>query len=165
VVKVYNINEGKNAEILQRCETLQGYSVFVARTREFAAELAGDRKLGELSNDEREEAMRRAITWCIDHGVLKSFLEIHGSEVRNMLFDEWKLEEALVVEREEGREEGLEEGLERGRAEGEAKGLERGREEKEGEAVNNLLDFGMMPEEVSRMLKLPLETVLRYQAQ
>jgi predicted transposase YdaD len=26
-----------------------------------------------------------------------------------MLFDEWKLEDALVVEREEGREEGLEE--------------------------------------------------------
>jgi predicted transposase YdaD len=40
--------------------------------------------------------------------VLKGFFEKNGSEVINMLFDEWKLEDALVVEREEGREEGLE---------------------------------------------------------
>jgi predicted transposase YdaD len=33
------------------------------------------------------------------------FGEENGSEVINMLFDEWKLEDALVVEREEGREE------------------------------------------------------------
>jgi len=30
-----------------------------------------------------------------------------------MLLDEWKLEDALVVEREEGREEGIEEGWEK----------------------------------------------------
>jgi predicted transposase/invertase (TIGR01784 family) len=35
-----------------------------------------------------------------------------------MLFGEWKLEDALVVERAEGIEEGLERGLERGREEG-----------------------------------------------
>jgi predicted transposase YdaD len=34
-----------------------------------------------------------------------------------MLFGEWNLEEALVVEREEGIEEGIERGLERGRVE------------------------------------------------
>ncbi|MDR1636374.1 MAG: hypothetical protein LBR93_03465 [Treponema sp.] len=37
--------------------------------------------------------------------ILKGFLERNGSEVVNMLFGEWKLEDALVVEREEGREE------------------------------------------------------------
>ncbi|MDR1210789.1 MAG: hypothetical protein LBK40_01010, partial [Spirochaetaceae bacterium] len=41
----------------------------------------------------------------IDHNILKPFLEKNGSEVINMLFGEWKLEDALVVEREEGREE------------------------------------------------------------
>jgi hypothetical protein len=42
--------------------------------------------------------------------VLKGFFEKNGSEVINMLFDEWKLEDALVVEREEGIEEGIEKG-------------------------------------------------------
>jgi predicted transposase/invertase (TIGR01784 family) len=32
-----------------------------------------------------------------------------------MLFDEWKLDEALVVEREEGIEEGIEKGIEKGK--------------------------------------------------
>jgi hypothetical protein len=46
------------------------------------------------------------VHWCIANNVLKGFFEKNGSEVINMLFDEWKLEDALVVEREEGREEG-----------------------------------------------------------
>jgi hypothetical protein len=36
---------------------------------------------------------------------LKDFLKENASEVVNMLLTEWKLEDALVVEREEGREE------------------------------------------------------------
>ena len=46
------------------------------------------------------------------------FMETHGSEVINMVFDEWRLDEALVVEREEGREEGIEIGIEKGIEEG-----------------------------------------------
>jgi predicted transposase/invertase (TIGR01784 family) len=63
-----------------------------------------------------------------------------------MLLTEWNLEDALAVEREEGREEGR----------------EKGREEGLGETVKNLLDFGMKPEQISRALKLPLDTVKRY---
>jgi predicted transposase/invertase (TIGR01784 family) len=59
-----------------------------------------------------------------------------------MLMTEWKLEDALVVEREEGREEG--------------------REEDREETVKNLLKFGMNPEQISRALKLPLDTVRQY---
>ncbi|MDR1180339.1 MAG: hypothetical protein LBK44_07515, partial [Spirochaetales bacterium] len=55
----------------------------------------------KLSDGERQEAMRSAIHWCIAHNILKSFLETHGSEVENMLMTEWKLEDALVVERKE----------------------------------------------------------------
>jgi predicted transposase YdaD len=72
----------------------------------------------------------------------------------NMLMTEWKLEDALVMEREEGREEGLAEG----REEGEAIGLIRGREE----TVKNLLAYGMPPEQISRALKLPPDTVEQY---
>jgi predicted transposase YdaD len=86
--------------------------------------------------------MEEAVTWCIAHGILKEFLETHGSEVVNMLLTEWNLEDALAVEREEGREKGREEGLE--------------------ETVKNLLDFGMKPDQISRALKLPPDAVKRY---
>jgi hypothetical protein len=138
-VKVYNINEGHNEGIVGKCEKLKGYSTFIAKVREY-----------EGRRPDREGAMEEAIKWCIRNNVLRGFLEEHGSEVVNMLLSEWKLEDALVVEREEGREEGLEEGRE--------EGLERGRRE----GIKNLLDFGMTPEQISRALKLPPDTVQQY---
>jgi predicted transposase/invertase (TIGR01784 family) len=71
-----------------------------------------------------------------------------------MLMAEWKLEDALVVEREEGHEEGREEGREEG-------WKERGERDRE-ETIRNLLDFGMKAEQISRALKLPLDTIERY---
>jgi predicted transposase/invertase (TIGR01784 family) len=74
-----------------------------------------------------------------------------------MLMTEWKLEDALVVEREEGREEGLErgreEGLERGREEGREEGLERGREE----TARNLLKKGWSIEETAEIVDLGID--------
>jgi hypothetical protein len=58
-----------------------------------------------------EEAMRTAINWCIENNILKDFLRENATEVINMLFAEWKLEDALVVERKEGREEAVEQML------------------------------------------------------
>jgi hypothetical protein len=98
VVTVYNINQGHNEGIVRRCERLKGYSVFIAKVRELESE-----------GHDREAAMERAVKWCIAQGILKVFFETHGTEVMNMLMAEWKLEDALVVEREEGREEGREE--------------------------------------------------------
>jgi predicted transposase/invertase (TIGR01784 family) len=73
-----------------------------------------------------------------------------------MLLEEYTVEDAMALMREESLEEGREKGLE--------EGLEKGREEGRGEAVNNLLRYGMTPEQISRALKLPLETVIQYQA-
>jgi predicted transposase YdaD len=83
-----------------------------------------------------------------------------------MLMAEWKLEDALVVEREEGFEEGREEGFGEGREEGFGEGREegwkeRGEKDRE-ETIRNLLDFGMKTEQISRALKLPLDAVRRY---
>jgi hypothetical protein len=43
-VKVYNINQGRNEAILRRCGTLEGYSDFIAKVREYEGELAGGGK-------------------------------------------------------------------------------------------------------------------------
>ena len=143
IVKVYNINQGHNEAIIRRCDRLKGYSAFIAKVREYEAE-----------NHDREDSMEEAVKWCITHNILRDFFETHGTEVVNMLMTEWKLEEALVVEREEGREEGRQEGRQEGR--------EKGREEDRQEVTKKLLDFGMSPEQISQALKLPIDRVKQY---
>jgi hypothetical protein len=97
-VKVYNINQGHNQAIVEQCKELGWYSSFIAKVRELKAE-AGD----------LEAAMKMAIEHCINHDILKEFLENHSSEVMNMLLTEWNTMEYGEVQREEGREEGREE--------------------------------------------------------
>ncbi len=75
-VKVYNINEGRNAEIVKRCKKLTEYSFFVDKVREYQKE-----------GYDLEEAMKKTIQYCKKHDILKEYLEIHGSEVLNMVVD------------------------------------------------------------------------------
>lgn len=138
-VEVYNINRGHNKAIIEKCRQLEWYSIFIAKVRECKAETGED-----------EEAMKKAIEYCIKNDIMKEFLEAHASEVVNMLLTEWNTVEYGEVQREEGREEGLERGRE--------EGLERG----QGKAAKNLLDFGMSPEQISQALKLPLDKVRQY---
>ena len=71
-VKVININEGRNVEIVNRCKELAEYSAFVSRARAFWKES------GNL-----EEAVKAAVKYCRKHGIMKRFLEIHGSEAHD----------------------------------------------------------------------------------
>ena len=98
-VKVFNINRGHNAPIVRRCKTLEGYSTFIAAIREY-----------EREGKTRDEAIKRAVKDCIEHNILKDFLETHATEVMNMLITEWNWDDAFAIQWEEGREEGLEEG-------------------------------------------------------
>ena len=95
--RVININHGRNAKIIKRCKTLEWYSAFVAKVREYEREGIG-----------LEESIRKAIRYCIEHNILKDFLERNATEVENMLFTEWNMDDALAVRYEEGREEGRE---------------------------------------------------------
>jgi predicted transposase/invertase (TIGR01784 family) len=93
--RVYNINPGHNAEILKKCEELNGYSVFVGKVREYVKTIPGEKA-----------AFKKAINDCIEQDILREFLKLHSSEVLNMLLEEWNLEDALEAEREEAWEEG-----------------------------------------------------------
>jgi predicted transposase/invertase (TIGR01784 family) len=95
VVRVININEGRNKDIAARCKKLSEYSAFVARVRSFEKEL-GDRK----------EAIKDAVKYCQKHDILGMFLKLHAGEVLNMLFTEWNMEDAIAVAREDGWEDG-----------------------------------------------------------
>jgi len=134
VVQVYNVNHGHNSEILKRSETLDEYSMFIDKIREYQKE-----------EDSLEKAARSAIIYCIENNILKDYLEAHASEVLNMLLTEWNQDEAIEVAREEGREEGHENGL------------------KEGKMIiaKNLLAKGSTPEFVQEITGLSLEEIER----
>jgi len=134
-VHVYNINQGYNTELLGRCETLNGYSVFVSKIWEC-------RETMEL-----EAAMEAAIRHCIENDILRLFLKANSSEVLNMLITEWNLEEAQRAWLAQGRDEGIEIGVGKGRKEG----RDEGRKERDRE----VLDFiakGYSLEDIQREL-------------
>jgi hypothetical protein len=57
-----------------------------------------------------DQAMKEAVYWCIEHGVLPDFLKTNGSEVVNMLLTEWNMDKALEVRGREAWEDGRTEG-------------------------------------------------------
>jgi hypothetical protein len=115
-VVVYNVNKGKNAELVQRSRMLTGYVTFIGKYKEKI-------KAGMTA----EDAIREAIEECISEGILSDYLKQHGSEVWNLLLTEWSNEQAMRVQRREGKDEGIAEG----EARGEARGIELGRFEGE----------------------------------
>ena len=97
-VQVYNINHGRNPEILSRSAYLDEYSFFIKIVNDFNEHLSLD------------ESLKSAVKYCIERNVLKEFLEEHSSEVINMLFEEVTIEEIAEIRYKEGREEGIEKG-------------------------------------------------------
>ena len=95
-----NVNAGHNETFLGKCEVLHSYAIFIGKIREYQRE---GRTL--------EGAIAAAVDYCIANGILVEYLKSNGSEVRNMLFTEWNLEDAKQVWLEEGREEGFEKGM------------------------------------------------------
>lgn len=135
-VDVYNINYRENSELLRKSRYLTNYSLFVYFVNQG---MAGGKTLAE--------AIRDAIRYCIEHDIMREFLEENGSEVQNMLMQEWKLEEALEYKEQKGREEGIKEGEKLG-------------ELKEREKTIRALKDVLEPEVIAETLKQPVEYVL-----
>ena len=112
VVKAYNINKGRNEDILSKSRSLSDYGEFISEVR--ASYKAGMALTASI---------RFAVKSCISRGILVDFLARHGSEVENMLFGEWNWDTAKSVWQEEAREEGIAVGEAKGIAIGEARGV------------------------------------------
>lgn len=97
---MYNINNGRNTEIMKKCKNLQEYSRFVALVRQKAEQ-------GALT----DAAMAEVLKKCKEEGILVEFLEKYGTEVIGMLYKELTEEEAMEISKQDGYEEGLEAGL------------------------------------------------------
>jgi hypothetical protein len=131
-VTVYNINEGRNPEILRKSKAVREYAAFIGRIKENRAK--------ELS---LKDAIGEAVKHCIKRGIMKDFLEKHASEVENMLFAEFDIDDAKRI----WREEAMEQGVEKGKAEG------------FNEVAVNMLKKGISPQLVADCTGLPLEKV------
>ena len=92
-----NINYGLSQPLLENCHYLFDYSTLVGKVKEGI-------RLG-LS---RRDAIRRAVKFCLDNGIMGNYLVEHSEEVFNMLALEWNMDDALAARFEEGRNEGRE---------------------------------------------------------
>ena len=101
-VKMININFPVGHKILQECLPLYEYSWFIERIRTYSKD----------SGMNRDTAVSLAIKDCIREGIFADFVTKYGSEVENMLFTKFNMEDALAVRYEEGVEDGIEQGIE-----------------------------------------------------
>ncbi len=106
VVQVYNINKGRNQDILSKSRTLENYSRFIDKIREYQKEYQWKYK---EKKEILDKPFKSAINYCIKNNILKDFLKKHSSEVLNMLYGEYDPEVEMRVVREEAIEETREE--------------------------------------------------------
>ena len=68
-VLMLNVNEGHNKDLMEQCQTLKEYAIYVARVRKYTSEM------------NLNDAVARAIDECIKEGILVEFLRKNRSEV------------------------------------------------------------------------------------
>ena len=148
-VILLNINEGHNKELMEHCQILKEYAIYVARVRKYAAEM----KL--------EDAVNKAIEECMKEGVLADFLQKNRSEVKmwSILEYDQELEEKKLRKAE--YEAGLEAGLETGRSEGITIGKNQGIEIGELRILQSIQKSGYPLEKIAEMTGRPVEEVKR----
>ena len=94
------VNRGyKNSvhEILDRCQILKEYGLFVDTVRRFQASGSPD-------------SFKLAIEECIQSGILSDYLTKKGSEVINMLIAQYDYDTDIRVQRQEAFEDGFSDG-------------------------------------------------------
>ena len=98
---VYNLNTGKNDELLEKCRPLKEYMIFINKVREYSDDKGVDIKT----------AITKAIDYCIEENIMREFLIKHKAEVFSVCiteFDEKIYEAELKQEvREEEREKNI----------------------------------------------------------
>jgi len=106
-VTVLNVNFGHNKELMEACRLLREYAEFVQKVRDFAKQMT------------IEEAVAKAVDYCIENNILKDFLIKNRAEAIRMSIFEYNEEEHIKGEREIAYKDGWE----GGRAEGEEIGI------------------------------------------
>ena len=107
LVTVYNINWGYNQELMKACCLLGEYAQYVDQVRKFAETMPF------------EEAVEKAVDYCIKNGILADFLSKNRTEAIAVSIFEYDEEKHMKSERETayrkgiecGRKHGIEQGI------------------------------------------------------
>ena len=96
IVNVYNLADGMNEDLKERCRPLNEYSIFSNHYKQLRKQ--------RLPID---EAVSATIRYCIDNNVMKDYLQHNESEVIDMFGFEWdeKEERQALIETSEARGE------------------------------------------------------------
>jgi len=140
VVEVIDVNYQSGHEILEKCDSLKGYSYLIDQIRIHMA-----------CGYSRDEAIGMCIDLCIEEGVLSDFLKQHYQEVARMINFQYDQELEYQAIREEERAEGWQEGHQEGQKEGER--------QKAIEMAKKLLSDRMSFEMIEKYTGLPLELI------
>ena len=174
-VLMLNVNEGHNKELMEQCQTLKEYAIYVARVRKYTSEM------------NLNDAVARAIDECIKEGILVEFLRKNRSEVKMVSILEYDKEweekklrkaeyeagrsEGIVIGKREGIEIGKCEGIEIGKSEGieigKSKGIEIGRDKAMAEFVCNMIKSGFTIKKIAEVTGKnaeQIQTILNQQA-
>ena len=89
-----NLNDGKNEDLLNNCRPLKDYMTLINEIR----------KNSKTMNF--ENAVDTAVTYCIEHDVLRTFLLKHRAEVKDVCITEYDEKTFVDGIRAEGRAEG-----------------------------------------------------------
>ena len=153
-VLMLNVNEGHNKELMEQCQTLKEYAIYVARVRKYTSEM------------NLNDAVARAIDECIKEGILVEFLRKNRSEVKMVSIleydKEWEEKKLRKAEYEAGRSEGIEIGKSEGIEIGKSKGIEIGRDKAMAEFVCNMIKYGFSIEDIAECVDFDEETVKKW---
>mgnify|MGYP000998324811 CR=1 FL=1 len=145
-VKVININYDKGSPILKSSKPLEQYSRFVDTVRRHVA-------------IDREHGFENAIKECMQHDILREYLQRKSKEVLNMLIGEYDYDTDIAVQREESFEIGLAEGEARGKSLGLAEGEARGSRQAKLETAAAFKRFGFDIDKIAEGTGLSREEI------
>lgn len=143
VVVQLNINDGFNTELKECCQILKEYMQYVGKVRIYKKQMT------------IEQAVEKAVTECIEEGILKEFLLENRKEVISMSIFEYNEELHKKVIREEAYEDGYEEGY--------GNGYGKGSENEKQKFISNMLKDNLSPELVSKYTETTIEYVYQVQ--
>ena len=135
IVHVINVNYEKGAKILERCQTLKEYSLFIHKVRTLLSEY-----------DDLDIAIRESISECIDAGILSDFLKGNRGDVMSFLHLQLSQEEREKIRENDGYIRGKEEGIKEGITETARK------MKTSGMPVEQIIEFtGLTEEEIEKL--------------
>ena len=141
-----NVNEGHNKELMEQCQTLKEYAIYVARVRKYTSEM------------NLNDAVARAIDECIKEGILVEFLRKNRSEVKMVSIleydKEWEEKKLRKAEYEAGKSDGIEIGK--------SEGIKIGREETLAEMIYNMKQHGYSIEKMADITGKSVRQIEQY---